>query len=83
MPMHTRNVSWARFVRSALDRVIIFGERRLRHALSKFLVHYHGERNHQGLGQRFDCADFWRERSLGSLLPRPLGGLLRYYYYAP
>jgi hypothetical protein len=33
-----------------LDRVIIFGERRLRHALSEFLVHYHGERNHQGLG---------------------------------
>jgi hypothetical protein len=43
-----------RFVRSireeCLDRVIIFGERRLLHVLREFVVHYHEERNHQGLG---------------------------------
>src|SRR5215813_7376426 len=43
-----------RFVRSireeCLDRVILFGERRLRHVLEQFVAHYHRERNHQGLG---------------------------------
>jgi len=43
-----------RFVRSmreeCLDRVIPFGERRLRHVIDEFVAHYHRERNHQGLG---------------------------------
>jgi transposase InsO family protein len=43
-----------RFVRSirseSLDRLILFGERRLLRALDEFVAHYHGERNHQGLG---------------------------------
>ena len=42
-----------RFVRSmreCLDRLILFGERRLFRALHEFVAHYHGERNHQGLG---------------------------------
>jgi len=42
-----------RFVRSireeCLDRVILFGERRLRHVIDEFVAHYHRERNHQGL----------------------------------
>ena len=42
-----------RFVRSireeCLDRLILFGERRLLHVLNEFVVHYHEERNHQGL----------------------------------
>ena len=42
-----------RFVRSireeCLDHLILFGERRLRHVLKEFVVHYHEERNHQGL----------------------------------
>jgi putative transposase len=75
-----------RFVRSireeCLDHLILFGERRLLHVLKEFVVHYHGERNHQGLGNdliapvpravrgaRIDCRD-------------RLGGLLRYYYQA-
>ena len=44
-----------RFVRSireeCLDRVILFGERCLRHAIDEFVAHYHCERNHQGLGK--------------------------------
>ena len=48
------NAHAERFVRSikeeCLDRVIPFGERHFRRALAEFLVHYHRERNHQGLG---------------------------------
>jgi putative transposase len=43
-----------RFVRSireeCLDRLILFGERRLLRVLEQFVAHYHRERNHQGLG---------------------------------
>ncbi|HEX4170378.1 MAG TPA: integrase core domain-containing protein [Bryobacteraceae bacterium] len=45
-----------RFVRSmkesCLDRMILFGETSSRNAVSHFIVHYHVERNHQGLGNR-------------------------------
>jgi hypothetical protein len=45
-----------RFVRtikeSCLDQVILFGEGSLRKTIREFLAHYHGERNHQGLGNR-------------------------------
>jgi putative transposase len=76
-----------RFVRSireeCLDRLILFGERRLLRALNAFLAHYHRERNHQGLGNELiihETRPLWatqvrcRER---------LGGLLRYYHRAP
>jgi len=33
-----------------LNHLVLFGERRLRHAVKEFLAHYHGERFHQGLG---------------------------------
>ena len=43
-----------RFVRSireeCLERLILFGEQRLLHVLKEFVVHYHEERNHQGIG---------------------------------
>ena len=32
-----------------LERIIFFGERSLRRAVARYLEHYHGERNHQGL----------------------------------
>ena len=32
--------------------MIFFGERSLRKAVQEFLLHYHGERNHQGLGNK-------------------------------
>ncbi len=42
---------WVRSVKSeALSRFILFGEKSLRHVLSEYLVHYHNERCHQGLG---------------------------------
>ena len=43
-----------RFVRSikeeCLDRIVPLGERHFRRTLKAFVVHYHRERNHQGLG---------------------------------
>jgi putative transposase len=42
-----------RFVRSikteCLSRMIFFGQASLQHAITHFMVHYHTERNHQGL----------------------------------
>jgi transposase InsO family protein len=43
-----------RFVRSikekCLNRVFPLGERHLRRTIAEFVAHYHGERNHQGVG---------------------------------
>ena len=45
-----------RFVRSikseCLAQVIPIGERHLRRAVREYVDHYHGERNHQGIGNR-------------------------------
>ena len=74
-----------RFVRSikgeCLDHMILFGERSLRRAVNEYMVHYHTERNHQGLGNRLldttnvaglpDDPIQHRER---------LGGMLNFYY---
>ena len=47
------NAHCERFVRSikeeALNRMIVMGEVSLRHVIRSYLVHYHSERNHQGL----------------------------------
>ena len=75
-----------RFVRSVkekcLDRLIPLGERHFRRALADFVVHYHRERNHQGLGNELidglegqpqtDCV---RRR-------QRVGRLLSYHYRA-
>jgi hypothetical protein len=87
LPAHSPNLNahaerWVRSVKEeCLSRVILFGERSLRRALSDYVGHFHAERNHQGKGNVL-------------LFPRPgarqregpvgcrerLGGLLRYYY---
>jgi transposase InsO family protein len=45
-----------RFVRSikeeCLERMIPLGERHLRRTIAEFVAHYHGERNHQGIGNQ-------------------------------
>jgi putative transposase len=45
-----------RYIRSlkeeCLDRMILHGEKSLRKTVCEFLVHYHSERNHQGLNNR-------------------------------
>lgn len=64
-----------------LLRMIFFGEKMLRTAVGQFLAHYHGERNHQGLGNQL--IDPGEEVGLGQghvECRERLGGLLRYYY---
>jgi transposase InsO family protein len=80
------NAHAERFVRSireeCLDRLILFGERRLLHVLDEFVAHYHGERNHQGLDNDLIAP---APRLLGGPHVRcreRVGGLLRYYYRA-
>jgi len=42
---------WIQSLRSeCLSRVIPLGERHLRNLISEYVAHFHGERNHQGLG---------------------------------
>ena len=32
--------------------MIFFGQASLRHTITQYMTHYHGERNHQGIGNR-------------------------------
>ena len=64
-----------------LDRMIFFGEQSLRRAVSEFISHYHGERNHQGLDNGLIEADDYVGSRHGSVRCRErLGGLLNYYH---
>lgn len=75
-----------RFVRSireeCLDRLILFGERRLRHAVAQFVAHYHGERNHQGLGNELIVPQCGQTGGTHVDGRQRLGGLLRYDHHA-
>ncbi|QDU92425.1 integrase core domain-containing protein [Lignipirellula cremea] len=73
-----------RFMRSlkseALLRMIFFGEKALRRAVSSFLEHYHGERNHQGLENKLIQPADEVGQLAGKIECRErLGGLLKYY----
>ncbi len=65
-----------------LDRLILFGERSLRRAISEFILHYHGERPHQGLGGNLvSCGQSGASSSGGEIrVAERLGGLLKHYY---
>ena len=74
-----------RFMRSLKDeclhRIIFFGETSLRNAVREFLVHYHGERNHQGLDNQLIESSDEVGCTTGEIACRErLGGMLRYYY---
>jgi hypothetical protein len=75
---------WVKSVKDeCLSKLILFGETSLRRALCEYIVHYHGERNHQGKDNvllfptamkgmnRVDVSVGCKER---------LGGLLKYYH---
>ena len=78
------NAHAERFVRSikeeCLDRIVPLGERHLHRTLTEFAAHYHGERNHQGLGN--DLIDGPQpQRASGRVWCRQrLGGVLSDYY---
>ena len=74
-----------RFVRSikeeCLDRMILFGEASLRRALRAYVIHYHAERNHQGVGNRLlePLAEVGSTNDPIQCRER-LGGMLNFYY---
>jgi putative transposase len=74
-----------RFVRSnkeeCLNRMIFFGQASLRYAIRQYMTHYHGERNHQGLGNRLlQSPSTVGERHAGVERRQRLGGMLNYYH---
>jgi putative transposase len=73
-----------RFVRSikesCLKRRLLFGEDFLRTAIREFMVHYHRERNHQGIGNVLIIPERSLAHRRGSVQRHSrLGGLLNYY----
>jgi hypothetical protein len=64
-----------------LSKVILFGERSLRRALSEYVEHFLAERNHQGKGDvLLFPRDTDRHRQGRVRCRERLGGLLRYYH---
>ena len=64
-----------------LERMIFFSEQSLRRAVAEFIHHYHGERNHQGLGNALLEAEECVGSPHGKVRCRKrLGGLLSYYH---
>lgn len=80
------NAHTERFVRSireeCLDRLILFGDRRLRRVLDEFVEHYHKERNHQGLGNDLIVPERRSGQGTRVRCEERLGGVLRYYLRA-
>jgi transposase InsO family protein len=80
------NAHAERFVRSikeeCLNRVIPLGERHFRRTLAEFVVHYHRERNHQGVGNEVIDGGAAAHHSGPVRRRQRVGGLLNYYYRA-
>jgi transposase InsO family protein len=80
--LHAYAERWVRSVKEeALARLILFGERSLRHALQEYVTHFHHERPHQGMGNVV-LMPLPEQRPMreGPLrCQERLGGLLRYY----
>jgi transposase InsO family protein len=72
-----------RFVRSikeeCLERIIPLGERHFRRAIAEFVEHYHGERNHQGLGNTLIAGTPATDAAGRVHRHQRLSGLLNYY----
>ena len=73
-----------RFVRSikseCLAQIIPLGERHLRHAVKEYAVHYHAERNHQGLdNRRIEEPPSVVDMNSAVVRQERLGGVLNYY----
>jgi putative transposase len=79
------NAHCERFVRSikeeALNRMIVIGEASLRHVIRSYMVHYHSERNHQGLDNQLIAPEPKVGGQTGHVMRRErLRGLLSYYH---
>jgi transposase InsO family protein len=77
------NAYTERFVRSikeeCLNRLIPLGEQHVRRAVAEYVEHYHGERNHQGLGNRLIAGPPAIDRMRRVRRHPRLGGLLNLY----
>jgi putative transposase len=73
---------WFRSLKSeCLSRIIFFGQRSLERAVTNFVQHYHGERNHQGLGNQLIDPSANVGVVVGKIECRErLGGMLKYYH---
>jgi putative transposase len=75
-----------RFVRSikedCLNRLIPIGERHFRRAVTEYVAHFHGERNHQGLDNRLISRPPVIETTSRVRRRSRLGGLLNFYQRA-
>jgi hypothetical protein len=60
--------------------MIFIGEGSLRRAIREFVVHYHRERNHQGLGNQLILSEPTESHDGPLACRQRLGGLLRYYH---
>ena len=81
------NAHAERFVRSIKDeclgRMIFIGQVSLRRAINEFVMHYHSERNHQGLANRLIRPQSQQAANDDTIYRRQrLGGILSYYYRA-
>ena len=79
------NAQIERYMRSVksecLERMVFFGEKSLRKALTEFTAHYHEERNHQGIGNDIIHPGKEVGQPNGDIRHRErLGGMLSYYY---
>ena len=78
------NAHAERFVRSikteCLNRVVPMGEWHLRRLVREFVEHYHGERNHQGIGNELIERAHVRRTSGPVRRHQRVGGFLSYYY---
>jgi len=66
---------------SCLERMILFGEGSVQKAIHEFVLHYHHERNHQGLGNRLILPEqLVADRAAPIQRRSRLGGMLNYYH---
>ena len=77
-----------RFVRSIkseyLNQMIFIGQASLRRAAAEYMVHYHEERNHQGLDNRLIRAAPSAAQGVGHVHRKQrLGGMLNFYCCQP
>jgi transposase InsO family protein len=73
---------WIRSVKDeALSRLILFGERSLRHVLQEYMEHYYHERKHQGKDNvlLLPCSGQGHKGEVLVQCRERLGGLLKYY----
>ena len=63
-----------------LSKIIPLGEKHLRRVIGEYMVHYHVERNHQGLDSHIIHADENVGGNSGDIKTRArLGGILNFY----